>query len=84
MAKTIALRVKIPGLGTTHDFLIPQDMLVQKAVQLIAKVLREEYPAAGAETSVSMLMQVSSGLVLDNKSTLSQQEIGNGEEFVLL
>lgn len=85
MAKTLSIKVKAPGLSVTHDFLVPADMIVRKAVRMITRILQSEYPGA-AHSSVSepMLLQASSGLALDGDSTLEQNGIVDGDAFILL
>lgn len=85
MAKTLAVKVKVPGLSVSHDFLVPADMVVYKVITLIIKILRNEYPdVAHNSMSVPTLLQASSGYALDRNCTLEQIGILNGDTFILL
>lgn len=85
MAKTLSIKVKIPGLSVSHDFLVPADMVVHKIIALMNKLLHNEYPgAASGAVSASTLLQASSGLALDRNCTLAQAGILDGDTFILL
>ena len=85
MAKTLSMKVKVPGLSVSHDFLVPADMVIQKVIALIIKVLRNEYPGVTHNnSSVPTLLQASSGLALDRNCTLEQIGILDGDTFILL
>jgi len=85
MAKTLSMKVKVPGLSVSHDFLVPADMVVHKVIALIIKILRNEYPGVPHNnSSVPTLLQASSGLALDRNCTLEQIGILDGDTFILL
>lgn len=85
MVKTLSMKVRVPGLGVSHDFLVPADLVIHKVIALIISILRDEYPeAAHNNRAVPMLLQASSGLALDRSCTLEQMGILDGDTFILL
>lgn len=85
MAKTLSMKVRIPGLSATHDFLVPEDMVVQKAIALILRILRDEYPGVSSHSAAApTLLQASTGLALDRNCTFGQIGILDGDTFILL
>ncbi len=85
MAKTLALKVKVPGLSVSHDFLVPADMVIHKVNALIIKLLQSEYPSAMHHSAnTPTLLQASSGLALDRNCTLEQLGVLDGDTFILL
>ena len=81
----ISVNIKIIGLNVEHNFLIPSEMCVADATDLIVQALCEEYP--GVKNSVSnghTLMQASSGKVLNQGCSLKQLGIVQGEKMILI
>lgn len=85
MAKTISIKVKVPGLNVSHDFIVPADMVVHRMILLIVRILHSEYPGAAQNTTATpTLLQASSGLAADRNSTFEQLGIPDGDTFILL
>lgn len=85
MVEKISVNIEIVGLNVEHNFLIPQEMCVADGVELIVKVLCEEYPGVKS-TSLSghALMQVSSGKMLNQSCSFKQLGIVQGERLILI
>ena len=85
MVEKISVNIKVIGLNVEHSFLVPKDMSVSDAVELIVKVLCEEYPGVNNSSSTGhALMQVSSGKVLDQTYSFKQLGIVQGERMILI
>lgn len=81
----ISVNVKIVGLNVEHNFLIPSEMCVADATDLIVQALCEEYP--GVKNSLSngyALIQASSCKVLHQACSLKQLGIVQGEKMILI
>ena len=81
----ISVNIKIIGLNVEHNFLIPNEMCVADATGLIVQALCEEY--SGVKNSMSnkrMLMQASSGKVLNQAYSLKQLGVVQGEKMILI
>lgn len=85
LVEKISVNIKVIGLNVEHNFLIPQDMSVFDAVELIVKALCEEYPNVKNTSSTGhALMQVSSGKVLQHSCSFKQLGIVQGERLILI
>ena len=85
LVEKISVNIKVVGLNVEHNFLIPREMSVFDAVELIVKALREEYPGAGNNSPVNhALMQASSGKILNQSCSFKQLGIVQGERMILI
>lgn len=85
MVEKISLNIKVVGLHVERNFLIPRDMCVRDAVELIVKALREEYPGVtNSGMSNRALLQASSGKVLNQACSFKQLGITQGERMILI
>lgn len=85
MVDKISVNIKVVGLNVEHNFLVPREMCVQDAVQLIVKALYEEYPGVKNNASEHhALMQAASGRVLDPAYSFKQLGIVQGERMILI
>lgn len=85
MAEKVSVNVKVVSLHKEHNFLIPWEMSVGDATQLIVKTLKEEYPGVAANAmSGHMLMQVSTGKTLPQAFSFKQLGVIQGEKLLLI
>ena len=85
MVEKVSINVKVVSLHTEHNFLIPWEMGVKDATQLIVQTLQEEYPSVKhSATDVHLLMQLSSGKILDAGCSFKQLGIIQGESLLLI
>lgn len=85
MVEKISLNVLIVPLNVEHNFLIPADMSVENAATLISQTVLDEYPGVKhATTSTNLLIQASSGKVLNAKCSFRQLGIIQGEKTILI
>ena len=85
LVENISINVKIVGINTEHNFLIPREMSVSDAVELIVKALREEYPGvANGSPMGHALLLASGGKILNPSCSLKQLGIVQGERMILI
>lgn len=85
MVDKISINIKIVGLNVERNFLIPQDMRVYDAIDLIVKSLQEEYPGVKNTASLGYsMMQASSGKFLNQACSFKQLGIVQGERMTLI
>lgn len=81
----ISINIKVVGLNVDHNFLIPREMSVHDAVDLIVKALCEEYPEVNNNMlDGHSLMQISSGRMLNQSCSFKQLGIVQGERMILI
>ena len=82
MVEKISVHVRVIALNVEHNYLIPQQMCVAEAAELVQKTLLEEYPGVKQQSGVKgMLLQQSTGLVLDPGCSFRQLGIHQGERL---
>ena len=85
LVEKISVNIKVVGLNVEHNFLIPWDMSVSDAVELVIKALCEEYPnVKNTSPAGHALMQASSGKVLERSCSFKQLGIVQGERMILI
>ena len=85
MIEKLSLNVLIVPLNVEHNFLIPADMSIENATKLISKTLLDEYPGVKyATTGINLLIQASSGKILNAKCSFRQLGIIQGEKIILM
>lgn len=85
MAKALVMKVRIPGLSASHEFLVPDEMPIHRVLHLMLRILHNEYPDVKChDASQANLLQAATGLALDKDCTLAQLGIDDGETFILL
>ncbi len=82
MVEKISVHVRVIALNVEHNYLIPQQMSVMEAAELIQKTLLEEYPGIKPESGIKgILIQQSTGLMLDPGCSFRQLGIHQGEKL---
>ncbi len=85
MNEKISINVLLPGMNLSHHFLVPGDMILRDVLKLVLQLLMEEYPGVdGLNRSGASLLQASTGLILDNTSSLNKMKLIEGEPLILL
>ena len=85
MVEKLSLNVQIVPLNLEHNFLVPLDMSIENARMLISKTVLDEYPGVKyASTAINLLIQASSGKVLNAKCSFRQLGIIQGEKIILM
>ena len=85
MVEKLSLNVQIVPLNLEHNFLVPLDMSIENARMLISKTVLDEYPGVKyASTATNLLIQASSGKVMNAKCSFRQLGIIQGEKIILM
>ena len=85
MSEKLSVNVEILGLNISHNFLVPDDMSVQKVINLMIRTLEDEHPGtADGKKNMHMLLQSDSGKALIPNCSMCQQGIVNGEKLLLV
>ena len=85
MVEKLSLNVQIVPLNLEHNFLVPLDMSIENARMLISKTVLDGYPGVKyASTATNLLIQASSGKVLNAKCSFRQLGIIQGEKIILM
>ena len=85
MVEKISINIKVISLNVEHNFLIPCEMSVADATELIVQTLREEYHGVKKNpTNGHVLLQASSGKMLNQTCSFRQLEIVQGERLILI
>lgn len=84
MIEKISINVIVPGINTTHNYMVPAEMIVSSMIDLILQTLSQEYPDVCCNKHDShVLIQASSGKILASDCGLSRLGIINGERLIL-
>lgn len=82
MIEKVPVHVRVIALNVEHNYLIPRQMCAAEAAELIYKTLLEEYPGIRQHSGMKgMLLQQSTGLVLDPGCSFQQLGIHQGERL---
>ena len=85
MVEKLSLNVEIVPLNMEHNFLIPSDMSVENAASLIVKTVLDEYPGVKhSPMSPTLLIQATTGKVLNAACSFKQLGIIQGEKLILM
>lgn len=79
----ISITVKIPALGGTYDFIVPSNMSVRNAQQLMIRILSSEYGVSDKSTDV-MLFHAEDHVALRPDSNFSQLGISDGAKLLMV
>lgn len=81
--KKISVTVKVPALGTTYDFIVPINMPIRNAQNLIIKILNSEYGISEKNTDV-MLFDMDDNSALRMGCSFAQLGISDGARLLLI
>lgn len=85
MVETLSLNVSIPSINVEHNFIVPVDMSVEVAINLMLQTLSEEYPGVHKSSlSGNNLIQKKSGKLLASGCSFKQLCIMQGDDLVLV
>lgn len=79
----ISITVKIPALDSTYDFIVPNNMSVENAQNLMIKILNSEYGISDKCTDV-MLFDTSDSTALRRECSFAQLGISDGAKLLLI
>ena len=85
MVETLSLNVSIPSINVEHNFIVPVDMAVEVAINLMLQTLLEEYPGVHRSSMKNNnLIQRRSGKLLTHGCSFKQLGIMQGDNLVLM
>lgn len=79
----ISITVKIPALGGTYDFIVPNNMSIRDAQQLMIKILSSEYGISNKSTDV-MLFNTEDNAALRLECSFAQLGISDGAKLLMV
>ena len=85
MVETLSLNISIPSINVEHNFIVPEDMCVETAINLMLQTLSEEYPGIHKSSlKVNNLIQKKSGKLLTAGCSFKQLCIMQGDDLMLV
>lgn len=79
----ISITVRIPSLGTTRDFSVPNNMSIRDAQELILRILSSEYGISENGKDL-MLFGMSDNKALRLECSFTQLGISDGAKLLLI
>lgn len=79
----VAITVKIPALGNTYEFLVPNNMSVRNVLGLIIRILSSEYGISDNSNDV-MLFDMSDQTALPPECSFDQLGICDGAKLLMI
>lgn len=79
----ISITVKIPALGNTYDFIVPNNMSIRNAQNLMIRILNSEYGISDVNTDV-MLFDLNDNAALRLECSFAQLGISDGAKLLMV
>ena len=79
----ISVTVKIPALGSTYDFIVPSNMSIRNAQNLMIRILNSEYGISDVNTDV-MLFDLNDNAALRLECSFAQLGISDGAKLLMI
>ena len=79
----ISITVKVPALGNVYDFIVPSNMSVRDAQNLMIRILSSEYGILEKYNDVT-LFDMNDRTALRLECSLEQQGISDGAKLLLI
>lgn len=79
----ISITVKIPALGSTYDFIVPNNMSIGNAQDLMIRILSSEYGISDKSNNV-MLFDMNDNTALRSECSFAQLGISDGAKLLLI
>ena len=79
----ISITVKIPALGCTYDFIVPNNMSIRNAQNLMIRILNSEYGISDVNTDV-MLFDLNDNAALRLECSFAQLGISDGAKLLMI
>lgn len=79
----ISISIKVPALDNTYDFMVPDNMSVRNAQELIIKILHSEYGISNKSNDV-MLFDMSDNKALRLDCSFAQLGISDGTKLMMI
>lgn len=79
----ISITVKILALGSTYDFIVPNNMSIRNAQNLMIRILNSEYGISDVNTDV-MLFDLNDNEALRLECSFAQLGISDGAKLLMI
>lgn len=79
----ISITVKIPALGSTYDFIVPSNMSIRNAQNLMIRILNSEYGISDVNADV-MLFDLNDHAALRLECSFAQLGISDGAKLLMV
>lgn len=79
----ISITIKIPALGGAYDFIVPNNMSIRDAQQLMIRILSSEYGISDRSTDV-MLFDTEDHVALRLDCNFAQLGISDGAKLLMV
>lgn len=79
----ISVTVKIPALGSTYDFIVPSNMSIRNAQNLMIRILNSEFGISDVNTDV-MLFDLADNAALRLECSFVQLGISDGAKLLMV
>lgn len=79
----ISITVKIPALDNTYDFIVPNNMSIRNAQNLMIRILSSEYGISDKSNDV-MLFDMNDNTALRLECSFAQLGISDGAKLLLI
>lgn len=79
----ISFTVKIPALDNTYEFIVPNNMSIRNAQNLMIRILNSEYGISDKSTDV-MLFDMDDNTALRLECSFAQLGISDGAKLLLI
>ena len=79
----ISITVKIPALDSTYDFIVPNNMSIRNAQNLMIRILSSEYGISDKSNDV-MLFDINDNSALRLECSFAQLGISDGAKLLLI
>ena len=79
----IAITVEIPALGSAYEFIVPANMSIRNAQNLMIKILNSEYGISDVNTDV-MLFDLNDSVALRLECSFAQLGISDGAKLLMI
>lgn len=79
----ISITVKIPTLDSTYDFIVPNNMSIRNAQNLMVRILSSEYGILDKSKEV-MLFDMNDNTALRLECSFAQLGISDGAKLLLI
>ena len=79
----ISITVKIPALDNTYDFIVPDNMSIRNAKNLMIRILSSEYGISDKSNDV-MLFDMNDNTALRLECSFAQLGISDGAKLLMI
>lgn len=79
----ISITVEVPALNATHDFIVPNNMSVRNAKNLMVRILSSEYGISD-DGSDTMLFDKEDNKALRLECSFAQNDISDGAKLLMI